>query len=196
VPLVFITAWHMLMTRAQLKPGEDVLVMGAGSGVGSAAIQVAKLMQARVIVVAGTDAKLEKARALGADYGINHQKQSIAEEVKRITARRGVDVIVEHVGAAVWEACFESLATYGRLVTCGTTSGEDAKLSLRLLYGRQRTLLGSFMGGKGELMEALKFIEQRKLKAVIDSAFPLREAAAAQQKMEDRNFFGKILLHP
>ncbi len=196
VPLVFITAWHMLMTRAQLKPGEDVLVIGAGSGVGSAAIQVAKLMQARVIVVAGTDAKLEKARALGADYGINHQKQSIAEEVKRITARRGVDVIVEHVGAAVWEACFESLATYGRLVTCGTTSGEDAKLNLRLLYGRQRTLLGSFMGGKGELMEALKFIEQRKLKAVIDSAFPLREAAAAQQKMEDRNFFGKILLHP
>jgi len=196
VPLVFITAWHMLMTRAQLKPGEDVLVIGAGSGVGSAAIQVAKLMQARVIVVAGTDAKLEKARALGADYGINHQKQSITEEVKRITARRGVDVIVEHVGAAVWEACFESLATYGRLVTCGTTSGEDAKLNLRLLYGRQRTLLGSFMGGKGELMEALKFIEQRKLKAVIDSAFPLREAAAAQQKMEDRNFFGKILLHP
>jgi NADPH:quinone reductase-like Zn-dependent oxidoreductase len=196
VPLVFITAWHMLMTRAQLKPGEDVLVVGAGSGVGSAAIQVAKLMQARVIVVAGTDAKLEKARALGADYGINHQKQSIAEEVKRITARRGVDVIVEHVGAAVWEACFESLATYGRLVTCGTTSGEDAKLNLRLLYGRQRTLLGSFMGGKGELMEALKFIEQRKLKAVIDCAFPLREAAAAQQKMEDRNFFGKILLHP
>ena len=116
--------------------------------------------------------------------------------MKRITARRGVDVIVEHVGAAVWEACFESLATYGRLVTCGTTSGEDAKLNLRLLYGRQRTLLGSFMGGKGELMEALKFIEQRKLKAVIDSAFPLREAAAAQQKMEDRNFFGKILLHP
>src|SRR5438128_841200 len=196
VPLVFITAWHMLMTRAQLKPGEDVLVIGAGSGVGSAAIQVAKLMQARVIVVAGTDAKLEKARALGADYGINHQKQSIAEEVKRITARRGVDVIVEHVGAAVWEACFESLATYGRLVTCGTTSGEDAKLNLRLLYGRQRTLLGSFMGGKGELMEALKFIEQRKLKAVIDSTFPLKDAAAAQKKMEDRDFFGKILLHP
>jgi len=196
VPLVFITAWHMLMTRAGLRPGEDVLVIGAGSGVGSAAIQVAKLMQARVIAVAGSDAKLEKARALGADAGINHRTQSIAEEVRRLTGKRGVDVIVEHVGAAVWDACFESLATYGRLVTCGVTSGEDAQLNLRLLYGRQRTLLGSFMGGKGELIEALKFIAQRKLKAVIDSVFPLKDAAAAQKKMEGRDFFGKILLHP
>jgi NADPH:quinone reductase-like Zn-dependent oxidoreductase len=196
VPLVFITAWHMLMTRAQLRPGEDVLIIGAGSGVGSAAIQVAKLMQARVIAVAGTDTKLEKARTLGADFGINHRKESIAEQVKRITAKRGVDVVVEHVGTAVWEACFESLATYGRLVTCGVTSGEEVKLNLRLLYGRQRTLLGSFMGGKGELMEVLKFVGQRRLRAVIDSAFPLREAAAAQKKMEERDFFGKIILHP
>ncbi len=196
VPLVFLTAWHMLMTRAGLKPGEDVLVIGAGSGVGSAAIQVAKLIGARVIAVAGTDAKLEQARRLGADEGINHARQSIADEVKRITAKRGVDVVVEHVGAAVWDACFESLATYGRLVTCGTTSGEEAKLNLRLLYGRQRTLLGSFMGGKGELLDALKLIGQGKLKAVIDSSFPLRDAAAAQKKMESRDLFGKILLHP
>jgi NADPH:quinone reductase-like Zn-dependent oxidoreductase len=196
VPLVFVTAWHMLMTRAGLRPGEDVLVIGAGSGVGSAAIQIARLMHARVIAVAGTDVKIEKARQLGAEYGINHQKQSIAEEVKRITGGRGVDVIVEHVGAAVWEPCFASLATYGRLVTCGTTSGEQVNLNMRLLYGRQRTLLGSFMGGKGELMEALKLIGKGKLKAVIDSVFPLREAAAAQKKMEDRNLFGKILLHP
>jgi NADPH:quinone reductase-like Zn-dependent oxidoreductase len=196
VPLVFTTAWHMLMTRAQLKLGEDVLVIGAGSGVGSAAIQLAKLMQARVIAVAGSDAKLEKARALGADFVINHRTQSIAEEVKRITAKRGVDVIVEHVGAAVWEACFESLATYGRLVTCGTTSGEEVKLNMRLLYGRQRTLLGSFMGGRWELLEALKFIGDHKVKAVIDSVFPLKDAAAAQQKVESRDFFGKILLHP
>jgi len=195
VPLVFITAWHMLFTRARLQPGEDVLVVGAGSGVGSAAIQIAKLVGARVIAVAGTDAKLEKARVLGADAGINHQKQSIAEEVARLTDKRGVDVIVEHVGQAVWEACFESLATYGRLVTCGTTSGEEVKLNMRLLYGRQRSILGSFMGGKAELMAALKFIGQRKLKAVIDSAFPLQDAAAAQRKMESRDFFGKILLH-
>jgi NADPH:quinone reductase-like Zn-dependent oxidoreductase len=196
VPLVYITAWHMLFTRAGLKPGEDVLVIGAGSGVGSAAIQIAKLVGARVIATAGADAKLEKARALGADEVINHTQQSIAEEVKRLTGKRGVDVIFEHVGAAVWEACFESLATYGRLVTCGTTSGMEVKLDLRALYGRQRSILGSFMGGKAELMEALKFIAQRKLKAVIDSAFALSDAAASQTKMESRDFFGKILLHP
>ena len=196
VPLVFITAWHMLFTRARLQPGEDVLVVGAGSGVGSAAIQIAKLVGCRVIAVAGSDEKLEKAKALGAEAGINHAKQSIAAEVARLTDKRGVDVVVEHVGEAVWEACFESLATYGRLVTCGTTSGEEVKLNLRIMYGRQRSLLGSFMGGKGELMDALRFIGQRRLKAVIDSAFPLQDAVAAQRKMESRNFFGKILLHP
>ncbi len=196
VPLVFLTAWHMLFTRAGLKTGEDVLVLGAGSGVGSAAIQIAKLAGARVITVAGTDGKLEKARTLGADEGINHTTQSIAEEVKRLTDKRGVDVIVEHVGAAVWDDCFESLATYGRLVTCGVTSGGEVKLNVQALFGRQRSILGSFMGGKGELLEVLKLIGQSNLKAVIDSTFHLKDAAAAQQKMESRDFFGKILLHP
>jgi NADPH:quinone reductase-like Zn-dependent oxidoreductase len=196
VPLVFTTAWHMLFMRAGLKPGEEVLVIGAGSGVGSAAIQIAKLVNARVIATAGADWKLERARALGADEVINHTRQSIAEEVRRLTHKRGVDVVVDHVGAAVWEACFDSLATYGRLVTCGMTTGADLKLNGQALYGRQRTILGSFMGGKAELGEALKFIAARKLKPVIDSAFPLAEAAAAQQKMESREFFGKILLHP
>lgn len=196
VPLVFLTAWHMLMTRAELKPGEDVLVIGAGSGVGSAAIQIAAMIGARVIAVAGTDAKLEKARGLGASEAINHRRQSIAGEVKRITGKRGVDVIVEHVGQAVWEDCFASLAAYGRLVTCGVTSGNEVKLNLQALFARQRTLLGSYMGGKGELMEVLRLIGQRKLRAVFDSVFPLEEARAAQKKMEDRDFFGKILLHP
>ena len=196
VPLVFLTAWHMLFTRANLKPGEDVLVMGAGSGVGIAAIQVAKYAGARVFAVAGTDAKLEKARALGTDAGINHTKQSISEEVNRLTGKRGVDVVVEHVGAAVWDQCFESLATYGRIVTCGATTGGDVKLNIVPLYGRQRAVIGSFMGGMGELMEVLTLIGQRKLHAVIDSVFPLAEARAAQEKMESRDFFGKILLHP
>jgi NADPH:quinone reductase-like Zn-dependent oxidoreductase len=196
VPLVFLTAWHMLFTRAQLRPGEDVLVIGAGSGVGSAAIQIAKAVNARVIASAGADWKLEKARALGADEVINHNRQSVAGEVRRWTEKRGVDVIVEHVGAAVWEECFNSLATYGRLVTCGVTSGGDVKLNVQGLFGRQRTILGSFMGGKAELLEALKLIARRKLRAVIDSAFPLQEAAAAQRKMEGREFFGKILLRP
>lgn len=196
VPLVFITAWHMLVTRAALKPGADVLIIGAGSGVGSAAIQVAKLLGARVIAVAGTDAKLDKARALGADETINHTRQSIRDEVRRFTGKRGVDVALDHVGAAVWEDCFESLATYGRFVTCGVTSGGNVTLNLQALFGRQRALYGSFMGGKGELVEALRHIAAGRLKAVIDSAFPLREAAAAQKKMESRDFFGKILLHP
>ncbi len=196
VPLVFLTAWHMLLGRAKLQPGEDVLVVGAGSGVGIAAIQVAKLVGCRVITVAGTDEKLEKARALGADEGINHTRQSIAEEVSRLTGKRGVDVIVEHVGQAVWEDCFNSLATYGRLVTCGVTSGGEVKLNVQALFGRQRAVLGSFMGGKGELMDVLKLIGQRKLKPVIDSVFPLAEAAEAQKKMESRDFFGKIVLRP
>ena len=130
------------------------------------------------------------------DEVINHTRQSIAEEVKRLTRKRGVDIVVDHVGAAVWEACFNSLATYGRLVTCGMTTGADLKLNGQGLFGRQRTILGSFVGGKGELAEALKVIAQGKLKAVIDSAFPLQEAAAAQEKMVGREFFGKILLHP
>ena len=196
VPLVFLTAWHMLFTRAQLRPGEDVLVIGAGSGVGSAAIQIAKLVNARVIATAGADWKLDKARALGADEVINHSRQSISGEVRRFTAKRGVDVIIEHVGAAVWDECFNSLATFGRLVTCGVTSGGEVKLDLQGLFGRQRTVMGSFMGGKAELLEALKLIARRKLKAVIDSVFPLQEAASAQRKMESREFFGKILLHP
>jgi NADPH:quinone reductase-like Zn-dependent oxidoreductase len=196
VPLVFLTAWHMLFTRAGLKLGEDVLVIGAGSGVGMAAIQISKLAGARVIATAGADWKLEKARELGADELINHSKQSIAEEVKRLTGKRGVDVVFEHVGPAVWDDCFASLATYGRLVTCGATTGAEAKFDIRDLYGRQRTILGSFMGAKWELLEALKHIGQRRLKAVIDSAFALKDARAAQEKMESRNFFGKILLHP
>lgn len=196
IPLVFLTAWHMLVTRVGLKPGEDALIIGAGSGVGSAAIQVARLIGARVIAVAGSDAKLEKARALGASEVINHSRQSIQSEVKRITAKRGVDVVFDHVGAAVWEDCFESLATLGRFVTCGVTSGHQVALNLQSLFGRQRALYGSFMGARWELREVLKHIARGNLKAVIDSSFPLKDAAAAHQKMESRDFFGKILLHP
>ena len=196
VPLVFLTAWHMLLGRARLQPVEDVLVIGAGSGVGIAAIQVAKHVGCRVITTAGTDEKLDKARALGADEGINHTTQSIPEEVARLTEKRGVDVIVEHVGQAVWDDCFNSLATYGRLVTCGATSGPDVSLNVQALFGRQRTILGSYMGGKGELLDVLKLVGERKLRPVIDSVFPLAEAQAAQKKMESRDFFGKILLKP
>lgn len=195
IPLVFLTAWHMLSTRVALRPGEDVLVIGAGSGVGSAAIQVAKLLGARVIAVAGGDEKIEKARGLGADEGINHTRQSIKAEVRRLTAKRGVDVAFDHVGEAVWDDCFNSLATLGRFVTCGVTSGHNVSLNLQSLFGRQRAVFGSFMGAKWELSEVLKHIASGRLKAVIDSSFPLEAAAAAQSKMESRDFFGKILLH-
>lgn len=193
-PLVFLTAWHMLVTRARIKPGEDVLVMGAGSGVGMAAIQIAKLFNARVIATAGTDAKLEKARQLGADDVINHSASDILDEVKRLTDRRGVDIVIEHVGSAVFDKCVLSLAPGGRLVTCGATTGYEATVDIRYLFSRQLSLLGSFMGSKGELMEAFRFFVAGRLKPVVDRTFPLVEAAAAHRLMEERQHFGKIVL--
>src|SRR6185369_99402 len=141
-PLVFLTAWHMLMGRARLQPGEDVLVLAASSGVGVAAIQIAKLFQCRVISTAGSEAKLAKARELGADHVIDHYQQDISAEVKKFTGKRGVDVVFEHVGTATWQKSFESLAATGRLVTCGATTGYDAKVDLRFLFSRQYSLLG------------------------------------------------------
>ncbi len=196
VPLVFLSAWHMLIGRAHLQPGEDVLVLGAGSGVGSAAIQIAKVMGARVIATAGSDAKLAKARELGADDLIHHGKQNILDEVKRLTERRGVDVVFEHVGMATWDMSVSSLAVGGRLVTCGATTGYEAKIDVRHLFGRQLSLLGSFMGSRAELYAALKLIGQRKLRAVIDRVLPLAQCAHAHELLEHREQFGKILLHP
>src|SRR5882757_4040357 len=148
IPLVFQTAWHMLVARAELQPGEDVLILGAGSGVGSAAIQIAKFFGARVIATAGSDAKLQKGKELGADYLINHKTQKIRDEVRRITKKRGVDVVFEHVGTSTWDDSLASLAVGGRLVTCGATTGYDAKVDLRFLFTRQLSLLGSYMGTK------------------------------------------------
>jgi NADPH:quinone reductase-like Zn-dependent oxidoreductase len=195
VPLVFQTAWHMLLGRAELQPGEDVLVLGAGSGVGSAAIQIAKFFGARVIASAGADEKLEKARQLGADHTINHKSQKIREEVRRITGKRGVDVVFEHVGTATWEDSLASLAPSGRLVTCGATTGFDAKIDLRFLFSRQLSLLGSYMGTKTELHTVLKLVAAGRLKPVVDRIFPLAEAAAAHSYLESGQQFGKVVLH-
>lgn len=194
VPLVFQTAWHMLIGRAQLQPGEDVLVLGAGSGVGSAAIQIAKFFGARVIATAGTDAKLAKAGELGADHLINHKSQKIRDEVRRITKKRGVDVVFEHVGTATWDESIASLALAGRLVTCGATTGYDAKIDLRFLFSRQLSLLGSYMGTKAELHTVMKLVAQGRLKPVVDRVFPLAEAAAAHAYLEGGNQFGKVVL--
>jgi len=196
VPLVFLTAWHMLIGRAQLQPGEDVLVLGAGSGVGSAAIQIAKLVGARVIATAGSEAKLKKAKELGADETINHAKQNIAEEVKRLTERRGVDVVFEHVGSATWEMSVASLAANGRLVTCGATTGYEARIDIRYLFSRHLSILGSYMGSRAELYAVLKLVGQRKLRAVIDRTMPLAQSAQAHELLEKREQFGKIVLNP
>ncbi|MGE5570139.1 MAG: zinc-binding dehydrogenase [Rhodospirillales bacterium] len=196
VPLVFLTAWHMLRTRAQLEPGEDVLVVAASSGVGSAAVQIAKLLQCRVIATAGGDAKLEMARKLGADAVIDHYRQDIAAEVKRLTDRRGVGVVFEHVGAATWAKSVQSLAPGGRLVTCGATTGYDVKIDLRFLFNRQHSLLGSFMGSLGELHEVLKFVFRKQLKPVIDRVYPLSEIRAAHERLERKEQFGKVIVVP
>jgi NADPH:quinone reductase-like Zn-dependent oxidoreductase len=194
VPLVFQTAWHMLVGRAELQPGEDVLILGAGSGVGSAAIQVAKFFGARVIATAGTDKKLEKAKQLGADYTINHKSQKIRDEVRRITNKRGVDVVFEHVGTATWDDSIASLAPGGRLVTCGATTGFDAKIDLRFLFSRQLSLLGSYMGTKSELHTVMKLVAAGRLKPIVDRVFPLAEAAAAHAYLESSSQFGKVVL--
>jgi NADPH:quinone reductase-like Zn-dependent oxidoreductase len=195
-PLVFLTAWRMLMGRAQLRPGEDVLVLAASSGVGMAAIQVAKLFQCRVIATAGGDAKMAKARALGADHVIDHYREDISAEVKRLTGKRGVDVVVEHVGVSTWKKSLESMAPGGRLVTCGATTGYDASLDLRFLFSKQWSLLGSFMGSMGELHEVLKFVFRGQLKPVVDRVFPLAEIRAAHECLERKEQFGKVVLTP
>jgi len=196
VPLVFLTAWHMLVGRAAIQPGEEVLVLGAGSGVGSAAIQIARLWGCRVIATAGGDAKLARARELGADEVIDHYRQSIREEVRRLTGKRGVDVVFEHVGTATWEDSVASLAHHGRLVTCGATTGHQAALDLRFLYARQLSLLGSFMGSLGELHEVLAHLGRRTLRAVIDKIYPMSEIRAAHLRLENKEQFGKILVQP
>ncbi len=194
IPLVFQTAWHMLVGRAELQPGDDVLILGAGSGVGSAAIQIAKFFGARVITTAGTGQKLQKAKELGADHLINHKTQKIREEVRRITNKRGVDVVFEHVGTATWEDSLASLAAGGRLITCGATTGYDAKIDLRFLFSRQLSLLGSYMGTKSELHTVMKLVALGRLKPVVDRVFPLAEAAAAHTYLESSSQFGKVVL--
>lgn len=193
-PLVFLTAWHMLFGRAALQPGEDVLILAASSGVGQAAIQIAKLFHCRVITTAGGEQKMARAKELGADHVIDHYKQDIAAEVKSITHRRGVDVVVEHVGAATWPGSMGSLALGGRVVTCGATTGYDVKLDLRFLFAKQQSALGSFMGTIGELHKVLQFVFRKQLKPVIDSVYPLAEIRQAHQRLENKEQFGKVVL--
>lgn len=194
--LVFLTAWQMLVDKAMVRPGEDVLVVGAGSGVGSAGIQIAKLHSARVIATTSSEEKAERARKLGADDVIDYRKQNVPEEVKRLTGKKGVEVVFDHVGKSVWDDCIKSLAKGGRLVTCGATSGYDAQTDLRYVFYKQLQILGSTMGKKGDLITILKFFEQKKLNPVIDRVMSLKEVREAHRLLEDGKQFGKIVLIP
>jgi NADPH:quinone reductase-like Zn-dependent oxidoreductase len=196
LPVTFLTAWQMLTRKAPVKPGDDVLVMAAGSGVGVAAVQIAKLHGARVIATASTDDKLARARELGADETINHQTQDLVAEVKRLTGKRGVDIVFEHVGAEVWSKVILATARNGRIVTCGATSGFDARTDLRHVFFRQLEILGSTMGVKGDLFPILEHVGRGRLKAVVDRVMPLAEAQAAHRLLESRAHFGKIVLKP
>jgi NADPH:quinone reductase-like Zn-dependent oxidoreductase len=193
-PLVFLTAYHMLVTKAKVAAGDKVLVLAANSGVGSAAIQVAKLHGAEVIATAGDAEKGEKAKLLGADHVVDHYRQNVLDEVKKLTAKRGVDIVVEHVGKATWEGSVKALAKGGRLVLCGATTGAEVVTDLRYVYNRELTIYGSFMASKGELLTVVRLLEAGKLKPVVDSVFPLEKAADAQTKMESGRHFGKIVL--
>ncbi|NOT23831.1 MAG: zinc-binding dehydrogenase [Nitrospiraceae bacterium] len=193
-PLVSVTASHMLFALAGLQHGETVLIMGAGSGVGMMAVQMAKLAGARVITTVGSEDKIPKATALGADAVINHATETVAERVRQLTERRGVDVVIEHIGPEVWDTCMESLAKGGRLITCGATTGGDVTLNLRAVFSRQLTIKGSYMGTRAELVKAAELVGRGRLIPVIDRTFPLQEARAAHDLMLRREFFGKIVL--
>lgn len=195
-PLTYLTAWHMLFNRAQLEAGQSVLIMGANSGVGAAAVQIAKWKGARVIVTARGSEKRERVRTMGATEIIDPETNRIRDKVKEFTNGRGVDVVFEHIGGPFAEEALASLAKGGRVVTCGATAGPSLTIDLRFFYMRQLSFLGSIMGCRRELEELLPLIASRQLRPTIDRMFPLSEAAEAQKWMEDRNQFGKILLLP
>jgi NADPH:quinone reductase-like Zn-dependent oxidoreductase len=192
-PLVFLAAWHMLR-RAGVKRGDDVLIWAAGSGVGMAAVQIAKELGARVIATAGTEAKLAKAKDLGADHVVSHHQGDVVETVKRVTARKGVDVVFEHVGQATWQRSIHALAHRGRLVTCGATTGFEASTDLRYVFAKQLTLLGSYMGTKTDLLDVAALFFERRVKAVVDTVLPLAEARRAHEILESGTPFGKVVL--
>jgi len=196
IPLVFLTAYHMLFTRAKTRVGETVLVMAAGSGVGSAAIQLAKAAGTRVIAAAGSPVKLELAKKLGADLTIDYVREDLKEGVRAFTDGNGADVIIEHTGGENFTKCLHALGRNGRLVTCGSTSAPEVSMNVRLLFVKHGNILGSYMGARWEFLEVLKLFSRGLLKPVVDRTFPLKEAREAQTYIESRKNVGKILLIP
>ncbi|MEM7308805.1 MAG: zinc-binding dehydrogenase [Planctomycetota bacterium] len=196
VPLVFVTAWGMVVTRADVRAGEDVLVLGGASGVGSAAIQIAKDLGARVIATAGSEAKRELCRELGADHVVDHGREDWGKEVKALTDRRGVDVVVEHVGPATWETSMRVLARGGRLVTCGGTTGPKVSVVLPHLFMKNQSVLGSTMGPRSAYETIFAKVAAGTYRPVLDRVMPLSEVARAHELLENREVSGKIVLVP
>ena len=193
-PLVFITLWRMLVTNAEVKPGETVLIIGIGGGVASASLQVAKKIGARVIVTSGSEEKLARAKNLGADHGIHHGTQDFVAEVRRLTGERGVDVVLDCVGGEVWRKSLACLARGGRLVTCGATAGGQALDDIGAICSKELKIYGSTLGSRDEFRLLINFLNAAKIRPIIDSVFPLREAAAAQRYVEEARQFGKVVL--
>ena len=196
VPVAFVTAWNMLVRQARVAAGEDVLVMGVGSGVGTAAVQIAKLFGARVIAVAGTDEKLAKAKALGADEDINYARQDLGQEIRRLTGKRGADVVFEHVGGATWQKLIPNLASGGRLVTCGATAGYEGSVDIRYLFSKSISILGAFLGTKADMLTVVGHLARGRLRPVIDRTLPLAQCAEGHRLLEERTVFGKVVLLP
>jgi len=194
VPITFITVWHMLVDNARVKPGETVLVLGAGSGVGVAAIQIAKLFGARVIAAASSATKLMSARALGADETIDYASEELVAAVKRLTDRRGADIVVEHTGASTFPKSVVACARGGRIVTCGATDGFEATLNLRHVFWRHLSILGSTLAPKSCLFAIADRLAAGQLKAVVDRVLPLAEIQDAHRVLEARQAFGKIVM--
>lgn len=190
------TAYHMLVTRGGLSVGEDILIIAGGSGIGVIAIQIAKLAGARVIVTAGSQAKLDRAAELGADETVNHREAGWSRRIRELTGGRGVDMVFEHVGAATWEDSLASLARGGRLVTCGGHSGFEVTIDLWHLFVKEHTLIGSFAGTRRDLEHVLDLTARGSIQPVIHERFPLDGAADAQHLMEDRRIFGKVIIEP
>jgi NADPH:quinone reductase-like Zn-dependent oxidoreductase len=194
--LTFMTAWQMVVHKARVAPGDTVLVNGAGSGVGVAAIQIAKLYGARVFATAGTDRKVTYAKELGADVGINYKTADFAAECRKHTGKRGVDCVIEHVGGDVFEKSIKAVRNGGRIVTCGATAGFHPQIDLRHIFFRQIEILGSTMGSKADLLAVLGHIAAGKLEPVVHEVLPLDRAADAHRILEDRAAFGKVVLEP
>lgn len=194
VPLVFLTAWQMIVDRAQVQPGETVLVMAAGSGVSTAAIQIARLMGASVIAAAGSDEKLAFARQLGAQFAINYRTSDLVTSVRDIVGSAGVPVIVDHTGSDYFESLVKICAWGGRIVTCGASSGFDARIDLRHIFYRQISILGSTMGSRATLFTIIRLLREKKLKPVLHKVFPLEKASEAHALLESRSITGKLVL--